>query len=463
VVAISQHPTLRPGPALVVLGRLEAVLRELRLLLERGQDENLCAADSVGLHWENPSLAETYEREFQFSVWEGTRAFSEGNMKWAGLCWQSALLHLEHLVWCSDLDVWTTFIRCIVRLQRFGAAKVGLYLLQKLQGLRRLLPLTVPHRPFLYALTDVSFDELANGGLFILEAKLRNIELLWPGQPHVYTTYQIDLAEERFYHGYDNVFIDTLSQEVLNNLSIDQLSENTAVITTQVSKSMILLDYPTAEGLVQSWIDRLEHHRGKCDHELALGSQLAIQYEMLGRIQYRQEHDDQARTSYTQALNLHNTIIATGGSGALQAAQVHRIYTLLEWLTSQYMQQPLTQGNMFGMRRLKLALEDDVQRMIQAEESRPIPNHEATQSGWPKPKHICSAPRPWCSKDKAKPPNIQKLPMFASVDKNKIHSIRSNTLENPPTTYGSGRGVRGRIYGQHRRQCSMAPWDANGW
>lgn len=252
---------MRPGPSMSILGRLEAVLRELRRLLERGQYQNLCCPDKIGLSWSKSPTTEVHKREFQFSIWEGTRAFEEGNVNWAGLCWQSALLQLEHLLWYSDLDLWTIFIRSCLRLQRFGAAEVGEHLLQKLGGLRHLLPLTAPHRQLLYALTDASFDELANGGLFILEAKLRNIELLWPNEPHIYTAYQIDLAEERFYHGYDDLCIDSLSQEELDNMSLDEMFEQTAMKASQISKCMILLDYPKAEELIRRWIIQLEHHR----------------------------------------------------------------------------------------------------------------------------------------------------------------------------------------------------------
>lgn len=262
VVALSPHPTMRIGPSMSLLGRLEAVLRELRGLLDRGLYQDLCCPDSIGLSWSKLPAIEVQKRELEFCIWEGTTACEEGSVDWAGLCWQSALLQLEHLLWYPDLDLWTIFIRSCIRLQRFGAVEVGRHLLQKLQGLRHLLPLTAPHRQLLYALTDTSSGELANDGLFILEAKLRNIELLWPNEPHVYTAYQIDLAEERFYHGYDNVCIDSLSQEELHNTSVDEMFEQTAMKASQISKYMTLLDYPKAEELVHRWITQLEHHRG---------------------------------------------------------------------------------------------------------------------------------------------------------------------------------------------------------
>ena len=59
----------------------------------------------ISLHW-TTSSTETclLEREFQYLILEGTRAFQENNTRWAGLCWQSALLQLEDLLWQPDLD-----------------------------------------------------------------------------------------------------------------------------------------------------------------------------------------------------------------------------------------------------------------------------------------------------------------------------------------------------------------------
>jgi len=367
---------------MLLLGRLEAILRELRVLLERGQSQNLCSPDRTGLTWTKTKSIDADKREFHCSIWEGTRAFEEGNVNWAGLCWQSALLQLEQLLWHPDLDLWTIFVRSCVGFHRLGAAGVGSLLLQKLQGLRHLLPLTAPHRAFVYALTDISFDELVDGGLFILEAKLRNIELLWPNNCHVHTDYQIDLAIERFYHGYDNVHIDSLTQEDLDNTSLDDLFGQTAMRASKISKCLILLDYPKAEELVQRWIIQLESHTETDSFNSTLNFQLAAQYATLGNIRYLQDKDTEAHESFILALKLHQNSLATSGEGALQKTQLHRIYTLLEWLTSQQSRILASSYDVFDIKSLKSALEDEIWMEVKVKESKPLPDNEISPLSW---------------------------------------------------------------------------------
>lgn len=202
--------------------------------------------------------------------------------------------------------------------------------------------------------------------------------------------------------------------------------EQTAMKASQISKYMILLDYPKAEDLVHRWMTQLEHHRGIDSFESALDLQLVTQYATLGNIQYRQGNDQEARTSFIKGLRLHEETHATSGQASLQDVQVHRTYTLLEWLTSQQTQEPSLTNDAFNMRSLRAALETDIWHSLKAEESKPLPYHKPYHSRWQKPKTARSKLGTQYNEDHLDSTKVMKLPMFAGVDEDKRPPSRSN-------------------------------------
>jgi len=370
VIALSHHPLMRPEPALRMLEKLEPVLREVYQLLRGGKDSGLCVSAMTSLHW-TTSSTETIllERQFQSSILEGTRAFEENNIRWAGMCWQLALLQLEDLLWQPDLDIWTTFLRCCIRLHRSGAHKVGQYLHHKLRSIRDLLPSTAPHRALLFALTDASFDEVTQGGVFILEAKLHQIEVFWPRTRHAHITYQLNLAEERFYHGYLDRQAEIPKDDVFISAKVEDTCEDVDVVISHISKHMILFDYQKAETLARRCIMELDKYCKGENADLLLLMPLASLYRQLGNAQYYQMHDKQARSSYVNSLHVAEAFSTRFAEHAIEPTEMHRIFTLLSWLDTT--QTSMGEETTEGYDNMKRALEMKMQAEVKARENRP--------------------------------------------------------------------------------------------
>jgi len=335
VISLSPHPAMRPRPALALLGKLEAVLREVRALLERAKHHSMCKPAETALTWSPAGHTDAFsERTIQRLVWEGSRAFEEEDNRWAFICWRSAFLQLETLLWQPDLDSWTTFIRCCIRLQRFGAGSVGRALLKQLRGLRDELPLAAPNRALVIALTNTSFDELVNGATFILEAKLRHIELLWPNHSNAYTAYRLELAEELSYHGIRNLDTITLADRQMEGISIHEILDHVKLQASHVAKCMISGDYTKAEAVTRAYILDLERHTTNCESTPILLRPLAAQYAILGSTQYFQDKFEEAKASLVTALALHEETLTRSGQAVFNAMRLHRTYAVLEWLNS---------------------------------------------------------------------------------------------------------------------------------
>jgi len=140
---------------------------------------------------------------------------------------------------------------------------------------------------------------------------------------------------------------------------------------------------------------------------------------MLGNIHYWQGNDEEARTSFSKALRMHGDSLATFGQAALPDVQVHRTYTLLEWLTSQQTQEPSLTIDAFNMRGLKAALETTIRHGLKAEELKPLPYHKPYHSKWQKPKTARSRSSTKRNEDHLDSANVRKLPTFAEVDEDK--------------------------------------------
>lgn len=160
--------------------------------------------------------------------------------------------------------------------------------------------------------------------------------------------------------------------------------------------------------------------------ESALDLQLVTRYATSGYIQYRQGNDEEARTSFIKALIMHEETYATFGQAALRDVQVHRTYTLLEWLTSQQTQEPSLTNDAFNMRSLRAALETDIWHSLKAEESKPLPYHKPYHSRWQKPKTARSESCTQQNEDHLDSAKVMRLPMFASVDEDKRPASRRN-------------------------------------
>lgn len=369
VLILAQHPVIRREPGLQLLGKLEPVLRELQKFLRGAKDNALCIPDNVDLYWTTTSdEVRLLEREFQYSIWEGTRAFEEGNTQWAGLCWRSASLRLEDLLWQPDLDIWTTILRCCIRLKRSGAEEVGKCLHRQLRMVRHSLPMTAPHRALLFALTDANFDEIVQGGLFILEAKLRQIELLWPKERNSHITYQFNLAEERFYHGHPDMETEMPRDDDFSGTNIEEVWERVKIFMSHILKYMLLFEHQKAEVLAQRYITELGE---QCQDDTAnplMRIFFANLYARLGNAQYYQERYIEARSSYSKSLQIHQASLAHFAEYALDPLQVHRILSVLSYLDTH--QTSAEVGTTCGYDAQKRVLEVKLQDEVEARGSR---------------------------------------------------------------------------------------------
>lgn len=126
VVSVSYHPIIRPGPALSLLRNFEALSHEQKVLLHAGYEEGLSKPSDAGILWLALRVdTKVVKKQFELSIKEGTRTFEVGNTFWANICWHFAHLQSSDLVYESDLDFWTTFIRCCFLPDRLGAANVA--------------------------------------------------------------------------------------------------------------------------------------------------------------------------------------------------------------------------------------------------------------------------------------------------------------------------------------------------
>lgn len=334
VVSVSLPPLMRPGPALRVLANFETLLREQQALIHTAKERGWCTPLDTNVVWIEAHIeTRTPGRRFEQCIRESTRAFEEGNIHWAGLCWKYALLQLEDLVLQLDLNIWTTFMRCCVRLVRFGAPEVGDLLMRRLRSLRNRISFTAPHRCFIYALTEMPLDELVAGGIFFLEARLRVVQATWPRNPESHTTCRLNLAEERFYQGYGD-YIMELSEQHLPRVSTNEnISSYVRVSSSIIPHSMLRFDYLKAETHLKRCIAELENPISEDDNSEAYAVALATYYVMLGAAQYHQEHLLEAKESYTKALKIHEDHLDLHEVTILDVPQVHRILTLLDWLS----------------------------------------------------------------------------------------------------------------------------------
>lgn len=334
VISVSLPPLMRPGPALHILSNFETLLREQQALIYAANEKGWCTALDTNIIW-TAAHAEmkTLERRFEQCIRESTGAFEEGRLEWAVLCWKSALLQLEDLVLQLDLNLWTTFIRCCLRLVRFGAPEVGHLLMQKLCFLREQIPFTSPHRCFIYALTDLPLTELVAGGVFFLEAKLRVTQAAWPDNPEAHVTSRLNLAEERFYQGCEDPGVE-LSEHHLPELSLNEdMSRYIRVSSSIISRSMLLFDFSEAESHLKRCIAEIDMLATHGTASEAYAAALATYYVMLGAAQYYQEHKSEARESYAKALEIHENYLDLHNTPILDLPQLHRVLTLLEWLS----------------------------------------------------------------------------------------------------------------------------------
>lgn len=124
---------------------------------------------------------------------------------------------------------------------------------------------------------------------------------------------------------------------------------------------------------------------------------------------------------------MHGATLATFGQAALRDKQVHRTYTLLEWMISPQRQEPSLTNEAFNMRALKETLEMNVWRSLQADEAKPLPYPMAPQTRLQKPKTARSKSSNQHNEGHLDSAKAVRLPVFASVDEDKRPASHSDT------------------------------------
>lgn len=375
VVVLSFHPRLRPEAALHLLGEVEAVLREQHLLLHRAKAEASCLPDATRYLWKSTTAeARKWELEFVDSVHEGIRAHEEQRSFWATLCWSLAWFQLEGLVHQTDLDVWSTFVNCCIRLDRSGLKDVGESFLRQLRWLSQFLGPLVPHRMLLHAITDVTFDDLVGAGLFFMEAKVHQIEALWPEDRLSHTVYEQLLQEERFYQSHcksaNEMPSESWGTSVTEVDADTDVSQYVNVKASEVSKHMLAFEYEKSEQVLRHSIRELESRINDNSDTKSSRLFLSSLYTMLGCAQFHQEHDAGARDSYSRCITLHYSNLDAYGESALPPTKVYSILRTIIYLDATTALGD--SGRTFDCRRCIEAIEYEISARVHAGQLAPL-------------------------------------------------------------------------------------------
>lgn len=140
-----------------------------------------------------------------------------------------------------------------------------------------------------------------SGSLFVLEAKLRSIQTLWPQNSAGHVIYQLNLAKERFYQGHQNHTAELPESLSLWRPTDQDISGYISAGSNLVSCYMLRFDYRNAEKQLRQCIADMERLVETAGRIAVYAESLAIYHMMLGTAQYHQECDIDARESYTKA------------------------------------------------------------------------------------------------------------------------------------------------------------------
>lgn len=289
------------------------------------------------------------------------------------MCWKSASLLLEVFIWQPDLHIWINLIRCLLRLIRFGAIEVADALTQQLRELRNYLPLNAPHRRFVFAFTDVSLNQLASGAVFLMEAFLRNVQILWPKNLLAHSIYQQMLAEERFYAGFHDHSIG-LENKALSSKFFEStpqsISDYADISAALISHHMLLFDYDNVEVLTRKSIADIQRLVKEDGEKGIYQVLLSTHYSMLGNAQYYKQDFESSKDSYVKSLKIHRDYLDRHKMVALEYPSAHRILTLLEWIDGDRLNNKQTHFNDYVSqqkaieRNLTIRLAESVERPL---------------------------------------------------------------------------------------------------